>query len=422
MTAVPVPDPPSAIENPQSAIRNPQSAFRVTRTGRWWLTLTGLLLAIGIGKGINLLMLLADSLLAVFLLNVLAARRQSRRVRARRHLPDLVFARAPCAVEVEVANRGGGGRAAVVVEDYGPDHALSWFVPWLRRGETRTLRGEVVLPHRGRYAWGPVRVGSGYPFGLWERRRRAGDGGEVVVLPALGWLHRGRFVQWLRGADARADEVRRKPRRHPTAQAEFHGLRPFRPGDSPRLIHWRTSARLGELMTREYEDAPGQDLIVVFDSATPVRSADCGLRSEEEPSRAQPLSEEENPQSAIRNPQFEAAVSLAATVCWEWCRRRGDRLGVVVTGTEPAVFDDFAGPDHGRRVLEALALAAPSAEADTTALFGRLAPRSLAGAAVVVIGAGPDRLSGALARFLRRPVAALDAAALADCDFYDPPR
>src|SRR5262249_49364986 len=58
---------------------------------------------------------------------------------------------------------------------------------------------------------------------------------------------------------------RRRPRRHPTAQAEFHGLRAFRSGDSPRWIHWRTSARCGELMVREFEDVPPDHLVLVVE-------------------------------------------------------------------------------------------------------------------------------------------------------------
>jgi uncharacterized protein (DUF58 family) len=396
---VSLPESPDPSVEPRAV---PYFAVEVTRAGWWWLGLTVLLMAIGVGKGINLLILLADSMAVVFFLNVLAARGQSRRVAPRRRLPDLVFARAPCHVEVDVTN-GGKGKAGVQVEDVGLAHSLAWFMEWLPRGETLTLRGDVVLPRRGRYAWGPLRVGSAYPFGLCRRRRRAGGDAETIVLPALGSLHRGRFQRWLRGGEARAEEVRRKPRRHPTAQAEFHGLRPFRAGDSPRLIHWRTSARLGELMTREYEDAPGHDLIVVLDTGPPSSA-----------------NREWWPNS--EDPRFEAAVSLAATVCWEWCRRRGDRLAVVVTGPEPLVLDDFAGPDHGARVLQALAVARPSAQTDLGALLSRLTTRPLAAASLVVIGTWASRLGEMIGQRLRRPAADVDATDLSGCDFYEPPR
>ena len=90
---------------------------------------------------------------------------------------------------------------------------------------------------------------------------------EVVVLPRLGRLHRGLFRRLLWTTAADADRRRRLPRRHPAAQDQFHGLRPFRSGDNPRSVHWRTSARRGEWMVREFEDLPGDNLVLVFDPA-----------------------------------------------------------------------------------------------------------------------------------------------------------
>jgi uncharacterized protein (DUF58 family) len=389
----------------------------VTRVGRWWLGVTVLLATIAMAKSINLLLLLAYCLLAIFVLNTLAARSQLRRVRARRRLPDLVFAQAPCTVEVEVWNEGRG-KAAVRIEDQGSDHSFTWGIGWLFRRSARSFRGTVVLPHRGRYAWGRLVAVSGYPFGLFERRRLVSADSESVIFPALGWLHRGRFLQRLRGTAAEEEMIRRKLRRQPTAQAEFHGLRPFRPGDSPRLIHWRTSARRGELMTREYEDAPGQNLIVVLDTTgdRPGPGGRSEVAASGQAQEADSVSE-----SLVPDMRFEAIVSFAATVCWEWCRRRGDRLVVAVGGPEPVVVDDLAGPQHARKVLEALALAQPSRGTNAAALVDMLTGRPLPAAALVVIGFGPSRLATLLGQRLRRTPVCFDAGELGGCGFYQPP-
>src|SRR5258708_28025258 len=52
-------------------------------------------------------------------------------------------------------------------------------------------------------------------------------------------------------------------------QQEYHGLRDYRPGDSPRWIHWRTSARLGQPMVKEFEQQNEQDLAVLIDPWLP---------------------------------------------------------------------------------------------------------------------------------------------------------
>src|SRR5262249_28332690 len=128
----------------------------------------------------------------------------------------------------------------------------------------------------------------GYPFGLVRRRIEVGPGREVLVLPRLGWVHRGRLRNYLRGGAPEDGAIRRhRPQRDPSAQAEFHGLRAWRTGDSPRSIHWRTPARRGELMVREYEDVPSDNLLLVLDPSLPARPGGADL--------------------------FEQAVSLAAT-------------------------------------------------------------------------------------------------------------
>jgi uncharacterized protein (DUF58 family) len=367
-----------------------------------WLLAAAFALAIGWFRNINLLVLLGYLLAAVPLLNLLAARWTLLGLRARRRIAQPVYAGIPCAVHVRIAPTRGRARLGVRVEDAGPDHRLSWFVERLER-TGHWLRGQVVLPRRGRYAWGPATASSGYPFGLVQRSKMLAPAEEIIVLPRVGRLHRGLFRRLLLFASFEADRRRRMPHRHAAAQDQFHGLRPFRAGDNPRAVHWRTSARRGEWMVREFEDLPGENLLLVFDCA--LYSGD-GL---------EPFSRE-------RLDDFEAAVSLAATIAVEWRGDRGGRLIAAVTGQDPVVLDGPAGPAHGRRVLERLAvvepLAAPSAPANA-GLLAQLAAVPSAG--VVVVAAGRSRLADALRQALRRPVACLEAAALRDLDFYEPP-
>jgi uncharacterized protein (DUF58 family) len=152
-------------------------------------------------------------------------------------------------------------------------------------------------------------------------------------------------------------------------------------------------------MVREFEDLPGDNLVLVFDPTPPAGLPADGDGPDE---------------------RFEAAVSLAATVCWEWCRRRGDRLVAALGGAVPVVLDGLTGPAHARRVLEGLAVQQP-APADATALLARLSSAALPPAAVVVVAAGPSSLADDLRRGLNRPVTALDASEAQTFDFYEPP-
>ena len=117
-----------------------------------------------------------------------------------------------------------------------------------------------------------------------------------MVYPTIGRLTR-RWFQMQR----QATENRRGQRHDRSAQqVEYHGLRDYRSGDSPRWIHWRTSARRGELMVKEFEQQNEQDLAILIDPWLP--------RTKASPEQREAL---------------EQAISFAATLCLETCRHQG---------------------------------------------------------------------------------------------------
>ncbi len=341
---------------------------RLTGTGWLFLLLGGGLTALGVAKNINLLALLGIVLLVVLLLHGLVVGRRLGRLRAYRHPDELLFAGSTCRVDVWLHNTSVRSCPGVLLDDLVSGQPRSWYLDRVEGHARRLCQAEVRLPQRGWHAWGPLSVSSGYPFGLVRRRVVLAPVEHVLVLPRPGRLDRERLRHQLRGADPQGERVRRRGWRHEAAQADFHGLRPFRPGDSPRWIHWRTSARRGELMVREFEDVPGDDLVLLL-------APDVDL---------------------------EPAVAAAATIVWEWCRRRGDRL-VLVLGQE--VHDGLSGPDHARRLLECLA----TLSADD---LRHTAPEALlelpATLAVVVLCAGACALAAALEATLHRPATVLD--------------
>ena len=56
----------------------------------------------------------------------------------------------------------------------------------------------------------------------------------------------------------------RRERRHGT-EGDFYGVREWRSGDSRRWIHWRSSARSGELVVRQFEQPRNRDVAVLLD-------------------------------------------------------------------------------------------------------------------------------------------------------------
>ncbi len=369
--------------------------------GRYFLLVSFVMLGLGVHRRINLLMLLADALLVMAVLNIVAARRSVGGLRGRRRIGEWLFARTPCAVEVQVSNPSGRARSQLRIEDGGLEREAEWTVDRLPGNGKTSWRRQVTPPRRGRYLWAALRASSSYPFGLFERRLELIPQESVVVLPHLGWLHRGRFLRRLRELTAQPQPtaVRRSPRPHPAALTEFHGLRSYQSGDSPRLIHWRTSARRGELMVREFEDVPNDNLLLVVDPALPSHSDDCDV----------PLRE-----------QFEEVVGLAATICWEWCRQRGDRLTLAVATTEGTIVDGSTGPAQARRTLECLAVLECCPGPAHPAVLTGLGEQRSSPALVVLLALGPSALADPLRHALGRRIHCLDATRMDRFDFYKP--
>ncbi|MFQ3593785.1 MAG: DUF58 domain-containing protein [Gemmataceae bacterium] len=369
-----------------------QPGWYVPAAGRFWLLITGVLLLVGIVRNINLLALLGSVLLAVFALQALTAGRGLRRLQGRRWCDEVLRQGVPCRVEIRLINESSRPAPGVWIED--TVQPLGWYIDRVEGHGRYTCRGEVVPERRGWFTFGSLLADSGYPFGLVRKRVEMCPALEVLVLPRPGKLSREQFRRHLRGNDPRGERSRQSGSPHELARADFHGLRPYRLGDSLRWVHWRTSARRGQLMVKEFEDVPGEDLLLVFDP------------------------------DATDEPSLEQAVSLATTIVDEWCQRRGNRLIVAVAGSTGEILEGVTGPELARRALKALAVVQRFTD-QPTAWSNRLADRLRAlvprSAAAVVVGAGPSALVTELETALGRAVSLLDARYPDDLPFYRPP-
>jgi uncharacterized protein (DUF58 family) len=366
------------------------TAVSLTREGRYWLLLSFVLLFIGMYKGVNLLCVLAHVMLVSLMLNVLLGRRRLPQLRAMRRIGGPAFAGEPFPVELRGVNTGKKVLFGIELEDHEPDRTSFAFAPRLTPGQRLIHRRETIVQKRGRHRWGTLEAVSAYPFGLAERRCRMVDDEDVLIFPRLGRLHRGRLRRLLLSAGQVYVPTRRQARRHPTAQSEFHGLRAFRSGDSPRWIHWRTSARCGELMVREFEDVPTDNLILVVD-----------------PFQADGM---------------ESIISFAATVAWEWCRQKGDHFVLAVASATPTVIGGTTGIEHSLRMLEALAGIQGEDNPDSVPMLERLAAEPLPPASILAVSSrDPTPLQTAVSQRLHRPALGLGLAQISAGDFYEAP-
>lgn len=133
---------------------------------------------------------------------------------------------------------------------------------------------------RGRYPLGPGRLIARDPLGLAAVEREVPAGETVLVRPRVPELH-ALFTE----SGARGDGGRRAHVRRPSG-LEPHGVREYVEGEPLRAVHWPTSARRGQLMVRELEDAPRDSVAIVLDVDARAVAGPAGRSSLDEAVRA----------------------------------------------------------------------------------------------------------------------------------------
>jgi len=328
----------SALATAVHRLLHPRRTIWPTRDG-WWC----LFAAVGLGvaavnTGNNLLYLLSAMLLGLVVMSGVLSEAVMRGLRLRPIVPDEIYAGRPFVLGAGVANRKIRVPSySLTLEVLAAGKAeRTLYLPRVGPGEEQVVAWEAVLPRRGRRRLGGLRVTTLFPFGVFVKAARPVLDAEVLVFPAVGPAP-AHLLRQLNGAgSARA---RRRGRGH-----DLHNLRDYQPGDDPRLIHWRSSARTQVLTVREMEAEVSVDARIVLEG-----------RGRAEPAR------------------LEQAIADAASLAVHLLR---GGAGVELVG--PAVHVPLGhGPGQARRVLTALAELAPGEGAAEPAPRARTALREI---------------------------------------------
>ncbi|WP_406043206.1 DUF58 domain-containing protein [Micromonospora sp. NBC_00898] len=176
----------------------------------------------------------------------------------RRADPDRVARGEPASMMLTVRNTGRLRAANLVAEDRCGPALVPVPVLRLRPGRDTTVRYDVPTHRRGVVPVGPLRVTRRDPLGLVAVARPYGGTVPVWVHPRIHPL-RAVPTGAGRSLDGRTDSV-------PHGSITFDSLREYVVGDELRRVHWRTSARVGELMVRENVDTSLPRIVVVLDN------------------------------------------------------------------------------------------------------------------------------------------------------------
>jgi uncharacterized protein (DUF58 family) len=115
------------------------------------------------------------------------------------------------------------------------------------------------LVRRGHFRVDPLQIRTGDPFGFFEASAGVGHGITVVVYPRIDPLPLWRLPP------ASIEGAHASPVRTLQTTPLATGVRPYAPGDSMNRIHWRSTARLGEIQVKEFDLEQTTDVWLFLD-------------------------------------------------------------------------------------------------------------------------------------------------------------
>lgn len=174
--------------------------------------------------------------------------------------PHLVVAGSPARVELTLTNEGRTPSGVLLLEDQVPyvlGTRARFVLDGIGHGWKRHVSYQVRSEVRGHFEIGPMSVRVSDPFGLVEVGRAFRTTAPLTVTPRTVPLAP---IQLGGGWGGSGDN---RPRSFTTGSAEDVTVRDYRRGDDLRRVHWRSSARTGELMVRR-EEQPWQSRATVL--------------------------------------------------------------------------------------------------------------------------------------------------------------
>lgn len=171
---------------------------------------------------------------------------------------DRVVAGSEVAAELAVLNDGEKVALPVMLDIPVGDGLVEAHVPLLRPGAAHREKITISAAKRGIITVGPMTIGRGDPLGV-LRREHTWPGVQTIyvhpVAAAVPSVSAG-LMRDLEGAVTKTIV---------DSDLAFHAIRDYVAGDAQRHVHWRSTAKTGTMMVRQYEETRRSRIAVVLD-------------------------------------------------------------------------------------------------------------------------------------------------------------
>jgi uncharacterized protein (DUF58 family) len=360
-----------------------QVRFRFTREGYHLIFIVVFILTGAVLRDISLLTLIAAAMIGLLLLQWRFNVRTLTNLSIKRHLPIRTSVGTPVHCEISVSNRRlwlpswliAAEDVIKVVQPADPaKHKAGTIVNEIPARSTSAGVYSITFHHRGVFEVGPCKLSTRFPMGLGQSWRTLDIVNNITVHPKIGELTH-EFQHLLQNSRNGQHQTASNVGYH---EADFFGLRPWASGDSKRWIHWRTTARLGELSVRQFDRLEQQQSCLLLD----LYQADSGKGL--------------NPVGDIA---CERAVAFVATVVSKSGTIQGHKLAVGIAAKTSMAFPAVQGSVSANTMLDALAEVAPSDKPDLALALNKMTTVLVANPHLIVVSTRPACVEAVQATF-----------------------
>ena len=238
----------------------PKRKLRFTRHGRYFF---GLSIAIGLAAmntGNNLLYLVLAWMFSMIMASGALSEVTMRSLIIRRHIRGNIFANRPFLIEISLTNtKNRLASYSIEIEDLVKKQSLGQICYFLKipPGRTQQTSYRHLIPTRGIHRITTFRVSTKFPFNFFKKSVDIRAQSEFVVLPEV-------YPVSISKAKTRSTGFSNN--RFRGRSGDFYGLRQYRHGDDPRDIHWRSTAKTGNIVIREWEEEAQRKITILCDN------------------------------------------------------------------------------------------------------------------------------------------------------------
>ncbi len=194
-------------------------------------------------------------------------------------------------------------------------------LPDLPIGAEQNIRAELMPVRRGVLRFSSVAIAAPDPFGLFRSLNKISAPQSLLILPRrypLPAFELPGTTKYQQGGVSMASSI--------GESEEFVSLREYRPGDPLRRIHWKSFAKIGKPIVKEFQDEFFVRHALILDTFSPLAYSET----------------------------FEEAVSVAASLAYT-IQNQDSLLDLMFVGPQAFCFTTGRGIAHTEQMLEILA-------------------------------------------------------------------